>query len=618
MSENNKNKLVTLGALDQVARKLKEAANQAAADAAAEKDRAMLAEKAIDDQAAANAAAIAKLNGGADEEGSVAKAVADEASRAVAQEGALDTRIKALEGIVSGDSEVTLGDIIADVNKNAEAIETLNGDADTVGSVAKAVADAVKAEKERAEEVEGDHDSRITAIELVVGESGKLAEVEAAANANAEAIEILKGGEDVDGSVAKAVKVAKDAADAADGKAVAAQADVDAVGVILNGIEGQQVGLIARVEANEEAIEILNGGEDVEDSVKKQIKDAIDEVNQAADGLADRVETVEGFVAGYEAKETKVREDFAAADATNLQAAKDYADQQITALVDAAPEAMNTLNELAQAIKGNEDIYKAYVEEHAQAMNQMKSDLQTEIDNDVATEAGLREAADNLLQEAINAKVAKADYDVKIAALEAKDAALEKAIGDNKTAQDLVNDDFEGRIADNEAFVGAQPAIDEAQNERLTALETANAEGGDVANAIKAAKDAADAAQDAADAADKKAVAAQADVDAIEGRLDNEGGLVDRLEAAEANIIAEAKVGGARDLAIEAALDEYDTEVRAMLAAVIQSLGVSIDDNKLKLTLGTSDYVINEVSLNVASEEDINILIADLEQKQGE
>ena len=41
--------------------------------------------------------------------------------------------------------------------------------------------------------------------------------------------------------------------------------------------------------------------------------------------------------------------------------AKAYADQQITALINSAPEAMNTLGELAKAIEDHQDAYEAYV-----------------------------------------------------------------------------------------------------------------------------------------------------------------------------------------------------------------------------------------------------------------
>ena len=49
--------------------------------------------------------------------------------------------------------------------------------------------------------------------------------------------------------------------------------------------------------------------------------------------------------------------------ATAKSDAQKYADQKIAALVDSAPEAMNTLNELATAISDHQDVYDAYVAE---------------------------------------------------------------------------------------------------------------------------------------------------------------------------------------------------------------------------------------------------------------
>lgn len=48
--------------------------------------------------------------------------------------------------------------------------------------------------------------------------------------------------------------------------------------------------------------------------------------------------------------------------------ARNYTDEKITALVDSAPDAMNTLNELAEAINNHEDIYEAYVNEMSTAL----------------------------------------------------------------------------------------------------------------------------------------------------------------------------------------------------------------------------------------------------------
>ena len=50
-------------------------------------------------------------------------------------------------------------------------------------------------------------------------------------------------------------------------------------------------------------------------------------------------------------------------------AAQSYADTKIAALVNSAPEAMNTLKELADAIDAHQDVYEAYVEEVSSALS---------------------------------------------------------------------------------------------------------------------------------------------------------------------------------------------------------------------------------------------------------
>ena len=586
--------------------------DRAKAAVAAEKERAMAAEQAIDAKADANAAAIAAINN--EENGVLAQAKAHaqglvdgEKGRAEEQEGLLADRIETLEGIVGGEAEGAFGEVKEAVAENTAAIAKLNGGADEEGSVAKAVADAVKAEEDRAKEVEEDHEARIAANEAFVAAQPAI---------DAEQDRRIKALED-DAPVKQA------AIEAAQGAADAAQADVDAVEQRLDA-EG---GLVDRIEANEANIARLDGAVDVEGSVKKQIKDAIDAVNQAADGLGDRVEALENFKdVTYPAAEAKVREDFAAADAQVLADAQKYADDAITALVDSAPDAMNTLNELAEAINANKGVYDAYVEQHAAAMTKMKEDLQAEIDADVKVVAD-----------------AFAEEKERVAGVEAG---------------------FEARIAANEAFVAAQPAIDAEQDRRLGVLEAAVGEGGATKEAIDAAQEAADAAQEAADNAQAAADAAQADVDAVEKRLDDEGGLVDRLEAAEAFVAAQPAVDEAqqeaiddlvgrmeameafeeahsheameqgiadnkaaiekevedRDAAIAEALEAYsDTEeVKGMLTNVINSLGLAIVENKLQLTLGTSDFVIKEVELDMATDEDIDAIIAGLDAPAGE
>mgnify|MGYP003302001586 CR=1 FL=1 len=348
------------------------------ADVKVEADRAKAAEEAL-------AGRLDVIEG--EGEGSIKKAVQDLASRHDSEMDAVEGRVADLEGLFEGDNSV-------DAKIAAAKQEAL---------------DAVKDEEDRAKEVEEDHEGRIAANEAFVAAQPAI---------DAEQNRRIKVLED-DAPVKQA------AIEAAQGAADAAQADVDAVEKRLD----DEGGLVDRIEANEANIARLDGAVEVEGSVKKQIKDAIDVVNQAAEDLGDRVEALETFKdVTYPAAEAKVREDFAAADAQVLADAKKYADEEITKLVDSAPDAMNTLNELASAISANKGVYDAYVEQHAAAMTKMKEDLQKEIDDDVKVEAdravaeeakirGEFAAADTALHTTISDEI---DADVKAEADRAK------------------------------------------------------------------------------------------------------------------------------------------------------------------------------------------------------
>ena len=99
--------------------------------------------------------------------------------------------------------------------------------------------------------------------------------------------------------------------------------------------------------------------------------------------------------------------------------AQNYADQQITALVNSAPEAMNTLSELAKAIEDHQDVYDAYVAQMSSDLEEMGVELvnaaieldetlhniiSVEIDNDVKVEADRAKEAEEKLQSDINGK----------------------------------------------------------------------------------------------------------------------------------------------------------------------------------------------------------------------
>lgn len=284
-------------------------------------------------------------------------------------------------------------------------------DKERLAKLAKALDDrakaAVAAEKARAEAAEQALGERIAANEaFVAAQPG----VDEAQNNRIKALED-------DAPVKQA------AIEAAQAAADQAQDEVDAVEERATALEG-------RMDAVEEDVARLDGAEDVEGSVKKQIKDAIDQVNGAAAGLEERVKANEDDIAEMKAEEAKIREDFAAADAQALADAKDYADQQITALVNGAPDAMNTLNELAKAINDNQGVYDAYVAEHAQAMAQQKADLQAEIDADVKV------VADELDKQKDAAQEGTLAYQIaqeKVRA-EGQEAAIRQELANEKAA----------------------------------------------------------------------------------------------------------------------------------------------------------------------------------------
>ena len=111
-------------------------------------------------------------------------------------------------------------------------------------------------------------------------------------------------------------------------------------------------------------------------------------------------------------------------DAAVLEAAKQDAADQIAALVDSAPDAMNTLKELADAIGAHQTVYEGYVQtvngqvSAAQSAAEAKAAeldaaqllvIQAEIDADVKVEKD-------------RAELVEADFEQRIAALEgAKD-----------------------------------------------------------------------------------------------------------------------------------------------------------------------------------------------------
>ena len=149
-------------------------------------------------------------------------------------------------------------------------------------------------------------------------------------------------------------------------------------------------------------------------------------LESGADGesLSERVAANEAKLEGLKKDTVQAAIDQAEADA------KAHAEQKIADLVDSAPDAMNTLNELAKAIKDHGDVYEGYVAEHAEAMAQMKSDLQKEIDDDILVEKGRAEGQEAAIRKELSDAIVQEakDRDAAIKVEADRAAAAEQAI----------------------------------------------------------------------------------------------------------------------------------------------------------------------------------------------
>ena len=576
--------------------------DRAKAAVAAEKERALAAEQALEAKANANANAIGAINHA--ETGILAQAkkyAADEdakvAQAAEEARGILEGRISTLEGIIAGDEGTTLGEIIEDVAANTAAIGKLNGTADQEGSVAKQIKDAV-------DPVQGE----------VEAAKGRLTAVEAKANANA-----------------NAAQAAQAAANKAQGEVDAVELRVDAVEEFVEGHshEGLQ-GEIDAVEGRVGALEAFKnshshaamekGIADNKAAIAKEVEDRSVAV-EAVQGKVNALEAVVGKNANGDAPATGLFLSMNQGDNKALAEAKKYADQKISALVDSAPEAMDTLNELAKAIEDHQGVYDAYVAE-----------VSAKLDKKVDKVEGSRLVAET-----------------EIAAFRAKAEVAQV----NQALQDA-KDYADGKDAKIEGKVTALEAKDVAHEKRLSDLESIMGVGGE-----DGGKTALEEIRESVAALGEKDTALQGEIDAVEQRLDADGGIVDRIESVEGFVkghshdalqgeidavegrvdaleafknshshaamekgIAENKAAIAKEVtdrnnAIAKALEPYSTteEMKQVIGNVVNSLALTMESDKVVLKLGGVDGVaLTSVSLDMATDADIDAIIAGLDK----
>ena len=471
-------------------------------------------------------------------------------------------KVTALEGKVGDDAKGLVKDVADLKAANAEGGAVANAikDAKQAGLDAQT---AVATEKTRAEGVEQGLRTDLGNKDDVAAEDGsafaRIAKVKADLVAEAAAARAAE-------------KVAKDAADAA-------QADVDALEALVGDAADTkddatvfgaiakekdramtaEAAVDAKAEANKAAIETLNGDVNVDGSVDKKIKTAIDKVNTDASALAGRVKANENAIAVI--------------NGTGEGSIKDA----VAKLVNGAPEAMDTLKELADSITEHQSAYDAYVAKVAKDIadakdaaikkaGELDTTLHTAITGEIATakseaiDAAAADATtkDNALKTALEAKIdEKVDqdvYDVKVAALtkadvdnlaaakeyaDAEDAKIEailghKAVEGGEAATGLCAD-----VAANAAAIAKEVEDRKAADDLLTGrIDAIVGDGeGSIAAQVKKVSDALDAHKTAQATKDK----AQDDaIDAVEGRLDTlEGGA--EVEGSVAKAVADAE-----------------------------------------------------------------------------
>ena len=376
-------------------------------------------------------------------------AVKGEKERAEQAEGALDVRVKALEDLLSGSGNVN------------EAIA--------------AVIERLAAEEQRSLAKDNEHDSEISGIK--------------------DRLDIIEGEATVEGSIKKAVKDEQDRAVAKENelqqainteKGRAEQAEQDLADDLADEAEARAEAdgnLQEQITANKNAIDILNGNDETEGSVAKDIKDAEARVKVVTDALDGRMTSAEGrldIIQGTGEGSIK---------------------KAVADLVDGAPETLDTLNEIAEALRDNAGVLDAIEEAfdnkldaekterervqgvHEQRMTDIEGALAQEVQDRkdaVSAEETARKNADDALDariDDIEALIGDESMSLKEIreAIEANAQAIQTEKGRAEEAEGKLQDAIDQEVQDRQdamtAAAEAQAAKDLAQDNRMQAIE---------------------------------------------------------------------------------------------------------------------------------------------------
>ena len=349
-------------------------------------------------------------------------------------------------------------------------------------------------------------------------------------------------------------------------EAAAARAAEQALEQRIDAIVAAETGILDQAKAHAQGLVDVEKG--LREEADEALQGQIDDINEAAEELEARVKANEDKLAVVQGADS-VEGSIAKAE----KDAKAYADEKIAALVDSAPEAMNTLNELAKAISDHGDVYEGYVAEHALAMAQQKADLQKEIDDDIAAAVGVKaaegveatglrkEIADAVKAEADRAKAEEADIRADFAAADAQALVDAKAYVDQEVGKEKSRaEGQEAAIRQELAGAIAQEVLD-----RDAAILVEENRAKQVEGKLREDFEAAD---DAIEGrlADLEALMGQGGeegegnaLDKIRGRLDVAEGEIDDLQAADVEMSAA--------IALKADKATFESKVEALEAA---------------------------------------------------
>lgn len=431
-----------------------------------------------------------------------------------------------------------------------------------------------------------------------------------------------------------------------------------------------QAAIEAESTARTAAINKLNGTAETEGSVAKSIKDALDPVKADVTQAKTDITALQGSVAANAKAVTD-------GDAATLKSAKAYADKAISDLVDSAPEDRNTLNKLSEAIKANKDVYDGYVTTVNAALAKKVDKVEGSrlITEKEAKEFAAKAETADVTKALETAKTFTTDEITKVnsanTALGGRVTSLETLVGkdakDEDPATGLVK-----KVADLQAKnVSQDTAIENAQSTADSAVSAASAAQ---KQADKGVADAA-AAKKQADKGVTDAATAQSGVDALKTQLGAAGtsgiskdvkdnkAAIDAINNAETGILAQgkkytdgkidevntkvtanttaiskeqerakkaekanadalAKLNGTAETegsvakSISDALADYSNtaNMKAFVASVVNTLALSMEDDKVKLKLGGVDGVtLTETSLDLCNDADIEEIIAGLD-----